>query len=91
MKAIYSDDVCETREGSIAAAMKRHVDEKRSQWDQEAAISAARAIKSGKTACLVTYPSGLKMMRFAEPFREYGMHYEVSPETWASLNGTTEA
>lgn len=65
--------------------LERSVVSKRRQWNREAEISACRAIRSGKTATLVTYPSGLKMMRFAEPFKECGMHYEVSPETWAQL------
>ena len=58
---------------------------KRNQWDREAQINACRAIQAGRAAFLVTYPTGKQAMRFAEPYKDYGMHYEVSPETWAKL------
>jgi hypothetical protein len=61
------------------------IDEKIGQWDREAAISAAHAVRAGKTGFLVTYPTGLQMIRFAEPFEEYGMAYEVSPEVWNQI------
>ena len=60
--------------------------EKMNQWAGEAEINAMRAKKAGLTAELVTYPTGLQMMRFAEPFKEYGMHYEVTPKVWEAIN-----
>jgi hypothetical protein len=74
--------------------IKTAVKAKLAQWDREATLSAARAIKTGKAAVLVTYPTGLEMMRFAEPFTDCGMHYEVPPQVWAALvetNGTIYA
>ena len=68
--------------------MKTAVKAKLGQWDREAAISAARAIQAGKTAALVTYTTGLQMMRFATPYAECGMHYEVSPQVWDTLVST---
>lgn len=61
------------------------VKSKLTQWEGEASISAARAMQAGVEAKLVVYPSGLKMMRFSEPFKEYGMHYEVAPEVWERI------
>lgn len=62
------------------------VDEKTNQWTNEAKINAMRAKSKGIEAKLIEYPTGLKMMRFAEPFKEYGMHYEVPPEVWEANN-----
>ena len=62
------------------------VDEKTSQWANEAEINARRAKAKGSEAKLIEYPTGLQMMRFAEPFKEYGMHYEVTPEVWEAIN-----
>jgi hypothetical protein len=64
------------------------ISQKLEAWDNEATISAARAIQQGHTAQLVTYPSGMQAMRFAEPFTTYGMHFEVSPSVWESLVAT---
>ena len=61
------------------------INSKISQWEHAAEVSAARAIQAGRLAVLVTYPTGLQMMRFAEPFKGCGMHYEVSVETWKTL------
>ena len=64
-------------------------DEKISQWNTEAAINAQRAQAKGIQAKLIEYPTGLQMMRFAEPFsNEFGMHYEVTPEVWDSLKAS---
>ena len=68
--------------------LKRLVTAKLEQWGREAMIAAGRAIMQGKTATLITYPSGLKKMRFAEPFTDFGMHYEVSPDAWSALIAT---
>ena len=57
-----------------------------SRWDKEAKISAMRAHKSGRLAKLVVYPTGLRMMRFADPFTDYGMHYEVSEAVWSEIS-----
>lgn len=65
--------------------LEKAIDEKMAQWDREALINAKRAKAMGKTAVLVTYPTGLQKMRFGEPFQQFGMHYEVSPEIWNSL------
>ena len=62
------------------------VDEKTNQWTREAEINARRAKAKGIEAKLIEYPTGLQMMRFAEPFKEYGMHYEVTPEVWQAIN-----
>ena len=62
------------------------VDEKTSQWANEAKKNAMRAKAKGIEAKLIEYPTGLQMMRFAEPFKEYGMHYEVTPEVWQAIN-----
>lgn len=56
-----------------------------SRWNKESKISAIRAHKSGRTAKLVVYPSGLRMMRFAEPFTDHGMHYEVPESVWSGI------
>ena len=62
------------------------VNAKISQWNKEAMMNAQRAIKKNIEAQKVQYPTGLKMMRFAEPFsKEFGMHYEVTPEAWEYL------
>ena len=61
------------------------VDEKMNQWANEAEINARRAKAKGIEAKLIEYPTGLQMMRFAEPFKEYGMHYEVTPEVWQAI------
>lgn len=55
------------------------------RWSCQAEIAACRAIRQGKRAALVVYPSGVKRMRFAEPFGEFGMSYEVPVETWNRL------
>lgn len=60
--------------------------EKKNQWADEAEINARRAKAKGIEAKLIVYPTGLQMMRFAEPFKEYGMHYEVTPEVWKVIN-----
>lgn len=60
-------------------------DEKIAQWNKEAMIAARRAQQKGIEARLVIYPTGLEMMRFAEPFTDFGMHYEVTPEVWDFL------
>ena len=62
------------------------VDEKTNQWANEAEINARRAKAKGIEAELIEYPTGLQMIRFAEPFKEYGMHYEVTPEVWQAIN-----
>ena len=59
--------------------------DKLAQWENEAIINAGRAFKAGRSATLVEYPSGLQMMRFAEPYKDYGMHFEVRPEVWAAI------
>ena len=59
--------------------------EKTDQWTNEAKINAMRAKAKGIEAKLIEYPTGLQMMRFAEPFKEYGMHYEVTPEVWEAI------
>ena len=64
-------------EAGVAETMDR--------WAGEAEMCAARAMKAGRKAVLVEYPTGLLMMRFAEPFTDFGMHYEVPPEVWARL------
>ena len=66
-------------------------DEKICQWNREAMINAKRAQLQKIEAQLVEYPTGLQMMRFAEPFgKDFGMHYEVTPEAWNYLkNGGT--
>lgn len=64
---------------------ERQVDQKLDQWKSEATIAAADAVQKSKEATLVIYPSGLRMMRFAEPNTDYGMHYEVAPEVWQAL------
>lgn len=58
---------------------------KLSQWENEATVNAGRAFKAGHSAVLIEYPSGLQMMRFAEPYKDYGMHFEVRPEIWANI------
>ena len=60
--------------------------QKLSQWDREAFVNAVRAFRSGKTGSIVTYPTGKQMVRFAEPFKEFGMHYEVSVDAWNSIS-----
>jgi transposase len=65
--------------------IQRAIDEKMSQWDREALINAKLAKAMGKSAVLVTYPTGLQKMRFGEPFQQFGMHYEVSLEIWNSI------
>jgi len=60
--------------------------EKMNQWKNEAEINARHAKPKGIEAKLIVYPTGLQMMRFAEPFKEYGMHYEVTPEVWEAIN-----
>ena len=60
--------------------------EKMNQWANEAEINARRAKAKDIEAKLIEYPTGLQMMRFAEPFKEYGMHYEVTPEVWEAIN-----
>ena len=64
--------------------------EKISQWNKEAMIAAKRAQLKNIEAQLVTYPTGLQMMRFAEPFAEFGMHYEVTPDVWEYLKNGGE-
>jgi len=59
--------------------------EKIGQWNKEAMINAKRAQLKNIEAKLVEYPTGLQMMRFAEPFKDFGMHYEVTPEVWDYL------
>ena len=60
--------------------------EKIGQWSKEAMINAKRAQLKNIEAKLVKYPTGLQMMRFAEPFgKDFGMHYEVTPEVWDYL------
>lgn len=66
--------------------LHRAVQEKVSQWDREAEVNAKRAILLGRSGTLVTYPSGKQMVRFAEPFKDFGMHYEVSVECWNRCN-----
>jgi len=61
------------------------VGEKINQWANEAEINARRARAKGIEAKLIEYPTGLQMMRFAEPFKEYGMHYEVTPVVWEAI------
>lgn len=61
--------------------------DKLDQWEREARNNAARAILSGRSAVCIVYPTGKKMMRFAEPFTDYGMGYEVPEETWSELGG----
>ena len=55
------------------------------QWASEANIAAKIAKKGGRVAIYVRYPTGLIMARFAEPYSDYGMHYECTPEVWESL------
>jgi len=62
--------------------IEKMVNDKLSQWDREAALNARRAKAQGRQAVLVTYPTGLQMMRFAEPFADFGMHYEVPAQVW---------
>ena len=54
------------------------VNEKMNQWANEAEINARRAKAKGIEAKLIEY------MRFAEPFKEYGI-YEVTPEVWEAI------
>ena len=61
------------------------VGEKINQWANEAEINARRARAKGIETKLIEYPTGLQMMRFAEPFKEYGMHYEVTPVVWEAI------
>jgi hypothetical protein len=61
------------------------INAKLNQWGREAAINAARAMRAGCKAVLVTYPTGLQMMRFAQPFADYGMHYEVPANVWNEI------
>ena len=61
------------------------VGEKINQWANEAEINARRARAKGIEAKLIEYPTGLQMMRFAEPFKEYSMHYEVTPVVWEAI------
>jgi len=64
---------------------------KQTQWSNEAKVSAARAILQGRTGTLVQYQTGMKMVRFAEPFKDFGMHYEVTPEVWSELTGNIKS
>lgn len=66
------------------------VENKLTQWDAEKVAAAGRAIAAGSTATLVQYPTGLQMMRFAEPYTDFGMHFEVDPETWSDLTSRPE-
>jgi len=61
------------------------VNEKLASWNRQAMVNAKRAQLNNVNAVLVTYPTGTKYMRFAEPFKEYGMFYEVIPEVWDYL------
>ena len=54
--------------------------EKLNQWDTEAAIGAAHAIQAGQTGTPVTYPTGMKCVRFVG-----GGYTEVRAEVWAEL------
>lgn len=70
---------------SNKSVLEQAVRVKLGQWKKEALIAASRALRDGKQASVFTYPTGLKMMRFAEPFTDYGMHYEVEVEAWNLL------
>lgn len=61
------------------------VNDKLLQWSNGAMCAAKRAQILGVEAILVEYPTGLQMMRFAEPFGAYGMFYEVTTEQWDYL------
>jgi hypothetical protein len=66
--------------------LSKLIDSKLNQWDREAAINAARAKAAGIEARTVEYPTGKKMMRFGKPYgKEFGMHYEVTPEVWEAI------
>lgn len=65
--------------------LEKQKDKKLGQWRREAEIAACHAIQKGIKAWDVVYPSGLHMKRFARPFSEFGMHYEVEPKTWDRL------
>ena len=67
--------------------IQKMVSAKLSQWDSEAVIAATRAARMGRRAIVVTYPSGMEMARFAEPFSDFGMHYEVAPAVWNAITG----
>ena len=61
--------------------------EKLNQWDMEAAICACRAFRRGGAgaAVMVTYPTGLSMMRFAEPLSGCPAWGEVTVEVWTEI------
>ena len=61
------------------------IEQTNDRWNREASIAACQAIQAGRKARLVVYPTGLKMMRFAEPFTGNGMHYEVHLNVWNQL------
>ena len=65
--------------------LEKLVKSKIASWDVEAEINATRAVMQGRTGVLVTYPSGKQMVRFAEPFKDFGMHYEVTVECWKKV------
>lgn len=69
--------------------LQQSLDNKLAQWDRESVQSAQRAMREGRKAHLVQYPTGLLRMRFAEPFADYGMHYEVPVEVWESISLTS--
>lgn len=68
-----------------SSKLEAEVSAKLSQWEKEAAISACKAIQMGIKASLVQYPSGMRVMRFAEYGGQFGMVNEVRPEVWELL------
>jgi hypothetical protein len=68
------------------STLARLLSAKTSQWAAEATIAAGRAVQQNRVPQLIVYPSGKRMMRFAEPFAEFGMHFEVTPETWDDVH-----
>lgn len=72
----------------MESLLARSIHRKFIQWNAEAEISAARAVKQGKEGTLVIYPTGLQRVRFT---LNCGHKSEVPPSVWATLkkNGGT--